>query len=197
MKIWYIIALMLLVSGCNGGNQNNVAQNSNQDQHIVKVKNSNIPEVDRKTGQDIAKHLVNLTTSLPNVNDATAVVLGPFAIVGIDVNENVERSQVGSIKYTVAESLKNDPHGARAVVVADPDLTARLKEVQEDIKNGKPIQGIMNELADISGRLIPEIPADIIDKNTKKGVEDPKKQLNQNERQKLENKQDEQSNYHK
>ncbi|MHC0037310.1 YhcN/YlaJ family sporulation lipoprotein [Pseudoneobacillus sp. C159] len=196
MKIWYIIALLLLV-GCNGGNKNDVAQNNNLNQDIIKVKNTNIPEVDRVTGQDIAKHLVELTTSLPNVNDATAVVLGPFAIVGIDVNANVERSQVGSIKYTVAESLKKDPHGARAVVVADPDITARLKEVQEDIKNGKPIQGIMNELADISGRLMPEIPADIIDKNTKRGVEDPKKQLNTKDKHKLENKQDEHSNYHK
>ena len=76
--------------------------------------------------------------------------------------KNLDRSEVGSIKYSVAESLKNDPHGARAVVVADPDLNARLKEVTEDIRIGEPIQGILNELADISGRLMPEIPADLV-----------------------------------
>lgn len=195
MKIWYLfVSSLILISGCN--NNNEVAKQN--EQNLITVKNSNIPEVDRNTGQDIAQHLVNLTTSIPNVNDATAVVFGPFAFVGIDVDANIDRSQVGSIKYTVAESLKDDPHGARAVVIADPDITARLKEIAEDIKNGEPIQGIMNELADISGRLMPEIPADIIEpKSKKQAVEDPKKQLNKSEEKKLEKRQDEQSNYYK
>jgi YhcN/YlaJ family sporulation lipoprotein len=196
MRILYLIIISLfLITGCNNNNKD-VAKN--QDQNIVQVKNTNIPEVDRSTGQDIAQHLVDLTTSIPNVKDATAVVLGPFAFVGIDVDSDMERSQVGSLKYTVAESLKKDPHGARAVVIADPDITARLKEIAEDIENGAPIQGIANELADISGRLMPEIPADIVEpKSKKESTQDPKKQLNESEGKKLENKQDEQSNHHK
>ena len=85
------------------------------------LKNSYIENVDRKTGQEISKRLVELATSIPNVNDATAVVIGRYAIVGIDVNSKLERSQVGSIKYSVAESLKKDPYGANAIVVADAD----------------------------------------------------------------------------
>jgi YhcN/YlaJ family sporulation lipoprotein len=197
MRILYLIIISLfLITGCNNNNNKDVAKN--QDQNIVQVKNTNIPEVDRSTGQDIAQHLVDLTTSIPNVNDATAVVLGPFAFVGIDVDSDMERSEVGSLKYTVAESLKKDPHGARAVVIADPDITARLKEIAEDIENGAPIQGIANELADISGRLMPEIPADIVEpKSKKESTQDPKKQLNESEGNKLENKQDEQSNHYK
>lgn len=193
MKVWVlIITSFFILSGCN--NKNEMAENL--DQNIVQVKNTNIPEVDRKSGQEIAQHLVDLTTSMPNVKDATAVVLGKFAFVGIDVDANIDRSQVGSIKYSVAESLKKDPHGARAVVIADPDITARIKEVSEDIKNGKPIQGIFNELADISGRLMPEIPADLIDKNPKDAVNDPKKQLKKSGEKNLEKKQAEQSNHH-
>jgi YhcN/YlaJ family sporulation lipoprotein len=194
MRMFYLIVISLfLITGCNNNNKE-VAENQNQ--NVVQVKNTNIPKVDRSTGQDIAQHLVNLTSSIPNVKDATAVVLGPFAFVGIDVDSKMERSEVGSLKYTVAESLKKDPHGARAVVIADPDITARLKEISEDIKNGAPIQGIANELADISGRLMPEIPADIVEPKSKKdAVEDPKKQLNKSEGKKLENNQDEQSNH--
>jgi YhcN/YlaJ family sporulation lipoprotein len=194
MRILYFIVIsLLIISGCN--NNKEVAEN--QDQNIVQVKNTNIPKVDRSTGQDIAQHLVDLTSSIPNVKDATAVVLGPFAFVGIDVDSNMERSQVGSLKYTVAESLKKDPHGARAVVIADPDITARLKEIAEDIKNGAPIQGIANELADISGRLMPEIPADIVEPKSKtEAVDDQKKQLDSSESKKLENKQNEESKEH-
>lgn len=188
-----ILGVMLLV-GC--GTQNNQGQEG-KSQNLVNVKNSTVPEVDRKSGQEISKRLVELASSIPNVNDATAIVLGRYAIVGIDVNKNLERSEVGSIKYSVAESLKNDPYGARAVVIADPDLNARLREISEDINDGKPIQGIMNELADVAGRLMPEIPADIERPAPTKSLEKSKKGLNQNEDQQLEKRQEEQSNYYK
>ncbi|MED3574400.1 YhcN/YlaJ family sporulation lipoprotein [Cytobacillus praedii] len=195
MKKWLVIFTAVLLSGCGVNNQ---SLQDGQKQNIVNVKNSTIQEVDRTTGQDISKHLVNLASSIPNVNDATAVVIGNYAIVGIDVNKNLERSEVGTIKYSVAESLKNDPHGARAIIIADPDINARLREVSDDIQAGKPIQGIMNELADISGRLMPEIPADIINsKNSKNATEDPKKALNNKEENNLEEKQQKHSNFHK
>lgn len=195
MKKWLIIMLVLaLISGCG----TNETKNGMEDQpKTANVKNSTIQNVDRQSGQEISQHLVDLATSIPNVNDATAVVLGRYAIVGIDVKEDIERSQVGSIKYSVAESLKNDPHGARAVVVADPDMTARIREISEDIQKGKPIQGIINELADISGRLMPEIPADIVDPEPKENtVNKAKNKLDNSETKNLENRQEEQSNHH-
>ena len=161
------------------------------------MKNSYIENVDRKTGQEISKRLVKLATSIPNVNDATAVVLGRYAIVGIDVNSKIDRSQVGSIKYSVAESLKKDPYGANAVVVADADTTQRLKEIQADIKKGRPIQGIMEELADVAGRLMPEIPGDLITPNPKNATEKPDKKLPAKEDKKLEKEQEDQSNHYK
>ena len=192
MKVIVAVLLILLV-GCNA--QNKAADNGNQ--NLVKVQNSTIEDVDRKSGQEISRHLVDLATGVANVKDATAVVIGNYALVGIDVNSNLERSEVGSIKYSVAESLKNDPHGAKAVVIADPDLTARLKEISDDIKNGQPITGIMNELADISGRLIPEIPADMIKPTPKNGTEKPKKNISNKDQKKLEEEQQDQSKHMK
>lgn len=194
VKVYLVLIISLfLLFGCNN-RDDDVAQNQN---NIVNVKNSTIQNVDKQTGQQISKHLADLATSIPKVNDATAVVLGRFALVGIDVNQDLDRSEVGSIKYSVAESLKNDPHGARAIVIADPDINARLKEIGEDIKRGEPIEGIMNELADIAGRVIPEVPADIKDPVQTKSVDDPKKTLNSIEKQDLEKTQQEQSNHHK
>lgn len=191
------ILLLAFISGCGANNNNAHEGNNNQDNKPLNVKNTTIQNVDRQTGQEISEHLVDLATSIPNVNDATAVVLGRYAIVGIDVKENIERSEVGAIKYSVAESLKHDPHGARAVVVADPDMTARIREIADDIRNGEPIQGIINELADISGRLMPEVPADIIDPDAKKNqVDEQKEKLNNSETKQLEKQQNDQSNHH-
>lgn len=193
-KIIITIAIFFVIAGCT---TNKDIQQKNNRNSLVNVKNSNIEEVDRKTGQEISKRLVKLATSIPNVNDATAVVIGRYAIVGIDVNSKLDRSQVGTIKYSVAESLKKDPNGARAVVIADPDTTQRLKEISADIKNGRPIQGVMEELADVAGRLMPEIPGDLITPNPKNATNEPDKKLPAVEEKNLKKKQEKQSNYHK
>ncbi|WP_423409915.1 YhcN/YlaJ family sporulation lipoprotein [Heyndrickxia sp. MSNUG] len=193
IRLLAVLSLLLFMSACNALNNANEGNND----HKVKVQNTAIEQVDRKSGQQISKHLVGLTTRVPNVDDATAVVIGRYAIVGIDVNDKMERSEVDTVKYTVAETLKKDPHGARAVVVADPDVTARLKEISADIKDGKPIQGIMNELSDITGRVMPEVPADMIEPQRKSPTEEPKNKLSDKEKKKLEKNQEQESNYHK
>lgn len=193
IRLLAVLSLLLFMSACNALNNANEGNND----HKVKVQNTAIQQVDRKSGQQISKHLVGLTTRVPNVDDATAVVIGRYAIVGIDVNDKMERSEVDTVKYTVAETLKKDPHGARAVVVADPDVTARLKEISADIKDGKPIQGIMNELSDITGRVMPEVPADMIEPQRKSPTEEPKNKLSDKEKKKLEKNQEQESNYHK
>ncbi|WP_066369721.1 YhcN/YlaJ family sporulation lipoprotein [Neobacillus fumarioli] len=191
-KIITAVTICLVLAGCNTKNQNQLMKNEHQS-----VKNSSIHNVDRKTGQEISKRLVSLATSIPNVNDATAVVLGRYAIVGIDVNSKLDRSQVGSIKYSVAESLKKDPYGANAVVVADPDTTERLKEIQADINHGRPIRGIMEELADVAGRLMPEVPGDLITPNPQNAPEKQDHKLPSNEEKQLKKEQEKQSNYQK
>jgi YhcN/YlaJ family sporulation lipoprotein len=198
LKTWLLILAVLLLASCSGNR--NIAENENrinpsQNAPLMQVKNSNPRPLDRESGQRKANHLTKLAESVPNVENARAVVLGPYSIVGIDVNPNIDRSQVGSIKYSVAESLKHDPYGSRAVVVADPDMNARLKEIQMDIRNGKPIQGIMNELADIAGRVMPEIPNQIVEqKNLDRATEHPKRSLPDQEDRKLEKEQQDQSN---
>lgn len=194
MRKWLIIFLLFVITGCNLNNEGRTNEETLNNGQPMQVKNSTVQNIDRKNGQEIAEHLVNIASRVPKVNDATAVVIGNYAFVGIDVDGNLERSEVGMIKYSVAESLKKDPYGAQAVVVADPDLTARLKEIGEDIKNGKPLQGIFNELADISGRLMPEVPGDMFEPD-EDSTNHPQGQLKDGEKGSLKKEQEKQSNY--
>ena len=184
------ISFLFVAAGCAGNNDEKTALNNGQNNFItVNQPNNNVNG--QLTGEQIAEHLVDLATRNPDVKDATAVVAGNYAVVGIDVDKGLERSRVGSVKYSVAETLKDDPYGAKAVVVADADMVERLREMRKDIQNGKPVSGVMNELAAIVGRLMPQIPYDI---NTDKGPnEGNNKQLKKGEKKQLDQIQKEQS----
>ncbi|WP_042349072.1 YhcN/YlaJ family sporulation lipoprotein [Bacillus massiliigorillae] len=152
------LTLLLIAGGCQMNDRND--DNNNQQINEQQVKNNVNNEINSKENREIATRLEKAALEVPHVRAADAVVLGKYVFVAVDVDANIDRSQVGSIKYSVSERLQHDPYGKKAVIVADPDIIARLKEVGEDIKAGKPISGIMNELADIAGRIIPEVPED-------------------------------------
>lgn len=112
-------------------------------------------------GEDLATRLEAIAKSIPEVQDAHCVVIGNTAIVGITVDPKLERSRVNTIKYSVAEALRKDPQGIHAFVTADMGLGERIREVAEDIRNGKPFSGFAQELGDIIGRIIPQLPRDV------------------------------------
>ncbi len=182
----YLLSIML-ISGCaqNKASTPQAPSEMNGPQQMS-TKTKNTPD------EDSAQHLVNLAKQNPNVLKAQSVVIGPYAFVAIDLKDHLDRSEVGSIKYTVAEVLKKDPDGKSAVVIADPDLYERIREVKADIKNGKPIRGIMNELADIAGRVMPEIPKDLIDPHDQQEPGKNTNELNQKGNNQLQNEQKDQ-----
>lgn len=199
--LFIIIQALFILTGCTAvqdGHGRNI-QNESADQRDAKpihVKNT-APETAENPGRtDIAKHLVEVTEKIPGISDATAVVLGRYSVVGIDVDDNLERSKVESIKYTVAQALKNDPYGANAVVVADPDTVSRLRGMGSDIKAGRPVSGILDELAAIVGRVMPEVPNDVTDNEKESPTQSNDDQLNQRDQNKLQNEQNDQSDHH-
>lgn len=112
----------------------------------------------RAEAERIADRLVEIALADPYVKSATAVVLGPYAVVGINVDGSLDNAQVTTTKFAVAEALKNDPYGARAIVTADPDITARLKEMRDKMAHGEPLTAVLDELADIVSRISPQLP---------------------------------------
>lgn len=135
---------------------------------------------ENKSAQEIAERLTQLATRVDQVNDATAVVVGKYAVVGIDIDANLDRSKVGSIKYSVAEALKDDPMGANAIVTADIDTYHRLQQMAEEIRNGRPLAGVMEELADIVGRLMPQVPREVKQQEANDTPDHPSEQEQEN-----------------
>jgi len=196
MRLWMTLALAFLITGCQANEAQEGDVPNEYKTKVITVKDSVQEKVDRKTGQQIAKHLVQLANRVPSVKNANAVVLGQYAVIGIDVEENLDRSKVESVKYSVAETLKRDPYGANAIVIADPDTNERLRNIATSIQEGRPIGGILDELAAIVGRFMPEIPSDVIDNQEEKPTEQMEDQLPSNEKEQMKKEQNDQSNQH-
>ena len=154
-RLFFLLCLSILCTACTSKNTSEKSA-PNQTQHVQQTAPES-PKQQNATA--VAKHLSTLASRVPKVNGATAIVFGNVAIVGIDVDAKLDRTRVGTIKYSVAEALQKDPQGARALVTADADIVQRLREMNEDIMRGRPIAGFAEELADIAGRIIPQTPA--------------------------------------
>src|SRR5699024_5541679 len=184
--------LFLLLFACQPENDATTlpGQGGTSDQY-AKVKNSTQNEDKELTNNQIANHLFDVADSVPDVNNSVAIVLGPYAVVGLNVDGDLDRSRVGTIKYSVLEALKKDPYGKTAVVVADGDIADRISEMNKKVQEGYPVQGIIEELAAIVGRYIPNFP---VPENMPKEEDQNKEILPEDDKENLEDIQENQSN---
>ncbi|OIJ17707.1 hypothetical protein BKP45_19240 [Anaerobacillus alkalidiazotrophicus] len=159
MKLFHFCIYALLAFSLIACQTNTTRENEGKQKPFEVAEQATDPRENQiENGGEVAEHLVHLAQRVPDVNNATALILGDLAVVGIDVNAELDRSDVGVVKYEVAEALKDDPHGAYAFISADPDINERLHQMRREIEAGHPIAGVMNELAAIVGRLIPVVP---------------------------------------
>jgi len=191
-RLLLLSLLFILLFACQQENDETTlpGQGGTSDQY-AKVKNSTQNEDKELTNNQIANHLVDVADSVPDVNNSVAIVLGPYAVVGLNVDGDLDRSRVGTIKYSVLEALQKDPYGKTAVVVADGDVADRISEMNKKVQEGYPVQGVVEELASIVGRYMPNFP---VPENMPKDSDQNKEMLPEEDKKNLEDIQDDQSN---
>lgn len=190
------IAMLLSVSlvvivGCQQ-EEEPLANEEEQNNRITQVENSDPTERENLNNGEIADHLATVAGDVPNVNDSAAVVAGPYTVVGIDVDKDLDRSRVGTIKYSVMEALQHDPYGKTAVVVADADVTERIRGMGNKIRQGHPVDGVVDEVAAIVGRYMPEFP---INEDQPQEPDQNKEIMPEEDKQQLEDAEEEQSHH--
>ncbi len=180
--------LFILLTGCN---QTDQAEENLSPDHVQHVKDSDPNPLPEASMNEIAKHLSELASRVPDVDEATAIIAGPYAIVAIDVNDTLDRARVGTVKYSVSEALYKDVYGKTAVVIADADIVERFRQMNRKIAEGYPVQGIVDELAAIVGRYMPVMPNN---QQPPPEVDQNKQQLQDEDEEKLEDIQEDHSN---
>ena len=157
-KLHYVfitIALTFLLTACM-----NQPENSKSSKDDVKVEQSSFQPDEVMTRGDIADHLTKLAERTPEVHDAASIVIGPYTVVGIDIDKNIQRKQSGTVKQTVVEALAKDPYGKQAVVIADADMPERLRGMRDALQGGAPVKGVLDELSTIVSRYVPALPTE-------------------------------------
>ena len=151
---WVLLLLLIisLITGC--GQINHSTSQGGQ----AKVQQTESSSANNKNYTASADHLADLACRIKGVKKATALVVNKVAVVGITVDDKLERSRVGTIKYSVAEALKEDPRGATALVTADPGLVQRIREMNDDIHKGHPIAGNRRGIGRYCRENYPSIP---------------------------------------
>ncbi|MBB6454981.1 YhcN/YlaJ family sporulation lipoprotein [Salirhabdus euzebyi] len=190
IMLFVFILSAFSLTACNG---NDEGQNNNANTNdLIHVKNSEMEQNEENlSNQEMAEHLANIAGDVPGVNGASALVFGPYTLVGIDVDEELDRTRVGTLKYSVAEAIKHEKNGANAMVMADGDITERLRRMGDKISQGHPEDAIMDELAAIVGRYMPEVPQK---DNQPEEPNTNQKLLEEQQKEELDNIQEDQSN---
>lgn len=151
----FLSITVIILSACMGTKSEESGESKDS---LQQVQDSQPTQTKDASNTEIAEHLAQLATRVPDVDEATAIIAGPYAIVAIDVDKTLERDRVGTVKYSVSEALYKDPYGKSAVVIADADLIERFRQMGKKMNDGFPLQGIVDELAAIVGRYMPVMP---------------------------------------
>ncbi|MHA0855825.1 YhcN/YlaJ family sporulation lipoprotein [Paenibacillus sp. CMAA1364] len=165
MRLWRLCLCLLLVltllSSCSHQSRNASPSSQNQKMNKLSLTTKSMESTEKTKDLSDKNHLEALAERVSGVKKAHCVIMGNTAIVGIDVDGDLTRSRVGTIKYSVAEALRKDPRGMQSLVTADMDISHRIAEIGKHIREGRPVSGFTSELADIIGRIIPQLPKDI------------------------------------
>lgn len=181
---------ILIFAACQQNVKEESLPNQESENEYMQIENSQPNHNPPVENDQISNHLADVARKVPNVNHATAIVAGPYAVVAIDVDKELDRSRVGTIKYSVSEALQHDPYGKTAVVIADADGMERIRSMTKKMQDGYPVQGIIDELSAIIGRYMPDFP---IDEDQPKEPDQNKEVIPEKDKKKLEDKEKDQS----
>lgn len=104
--------------------------------------------------------LATEATKVPGVKQATVVISGTTALVGLTLSPNVTGTQATNVKRDVANRIRRaEPRLTGVNVTSSPDLVSRIQKVAEGIKAGTPLSSFAKELDEIGRRIAPTPPA--------------------------------------
>lgn len=112
-----------------------------------------------------ADRLARTCETVPGVDNATVVISGNTAYVGVNTDGDLTgrniaygtASDLSSVKRQCAQKIKTDNPNIQTVYVStDANFFDRLRRVGNGVRNGTPVESFRNELSNLIRNLTPE-----------------------------------------
>lgn len=105
-----------------------------------------------------ARKIADNVENLENVNNATVVITGNTAIIGVDINNNLEGKITDDLKEEIRKTAINtDKEVEKVSITADADLYTRIRNMSRDIQDGSPVSNFDDEIREILRRITPDM----------------------------------------
>lgn len=135
--IYIILIFIFFISGCSGQKENLPKPQSNP-------KPLNGSMINRNIENDKAKNIANSILKTPGINKAVVVLNGTTALVGLNVNKSIN-TENNYKRISEQKVVEIDGNITNIEVTTDDTMYKRISKLNEDIKNGKPLGGIIEE----------------------------------------------------
>jgi YhcN/YlaJ family sporulation lipoprotein len=158
----FCLVLASIVLGCTAQRRPNETPTPpppNQGQGNIMPPSSAQPQpipTESATLHQMAQNLANQATKVNGVKEATVVITGNTALVGVDLASNTPTSQINTIQEQVATNIKQaDSRITNVSVTADADMVTKIKNIGQGIAQGKPITTFTQQIDDLMKRIGP------------------------------------------
>lgn len=140
-------------NGTNNGT-NSDANANNDNSPVENLKESNDMS---ERAEKIAKAIVD---GVEDVEDANVIISEHLAYAAIKIKADDPKGEAEAIKKAVIEKAKAADSDLTDIYVSESaDVFARIKEIGDDIGEGKPISGFVEELENLFVRITPTNPS--------------------------------------
>ncbi|WP_202709133.1 YhcN/YlaJ family sporulation lipoprotein [Sporosalibacterium faouarense] len=134
----------------NNNNQNGNNNGLNNNNNNINGNNNNLSSRAKKIADKIA--------AMSNVEDATVVISGNTALIGVDLTNDSTLRINDNMRKQIERTVKNADSSINKVsVTADPDIFDRIDEIGRNIRTGRPIKGFTDEIEDMIRRVTPNL----------------------------------------
>lgn len=115
-----------------------------------------VPDNDARDDTKRADNIANRIDELDGVDEATVIVSGVTAYVGIDMDKDIEGEMTDELKQKVIDTAQSaDKVLTRVYVTADADTVQRLRNYAKDIERGQPATGLIRQIEELFRRPAP------------------------------------------
>ncbi len=179
----YSIALLcvscLIFSGCGRTNNNTQTPPANNNQTTTNEENNTNNTNNGMTGAEEKARTNNtaestnnidnselhqraekiadaVTNEIAQVKDSRVVISERMAYVSVDIDKTADTAESAALKEEVSNIVKKtDTEIETVYVMEDANTFTRMKEIGEDIANGHPVSGFVEELENMFVRVTP------------------------------------------